>query len=336
MANEISLRPEQGNQVATLDSFALTPESVLGRKRVLNQVMQSVMKKDEHYGIIPGCGKKPSLLKPGAEAISSTFQLCPKYEINKVELGNGHREYEIVCNLHTPDGGFVGSGVGSCSTMEGKYRYRTGEGEVTGIPVPKAFWDSRNPQILKQTANDAGIEGDKFGTKKDDSGKWMISTHGERVEHDNPADYYNTVLKMGKKRAFVDAVLTATGASDIFTQDIEDMPEVIPGAARSGQPTQQAGRSAMDGMDQMPDSFGNGQGQQGNGAAAITEPQKRKIFGTCKGKNIGLDDLCLALSDGNSFGHAVQRVTDLTKQEASSVIEWLEAGQLDHLMSQAA
>ena len=48
-----------------------------------------------------------------------------------------------------------------------------------------------------------------------------------RIEHDNPADYYNTVLKMAKKRAHVDAVLTATAASDIFTQDIEDMPEVI-------------------------------------------------------------------------------------------------------------
>lgn len=46
-----------------------------------------------------------------------------------------------------------------------------------------------------------------------------------RVEHDNPADYYNTCLKMGKKRAFVDALLTCTAASDIFTQDIEDEPQ---------------------------------------------------------------------------------------------------------------
>ncbi|WP_418719751.1 hypothetical protein [Bilophila wadsworthia] len=46
-----------------------------------------------------------------------------------------------------------------------------------------------------------------------------------RVEHDNPADYYNTCLKMAKKRALVDAVLTCTAASDIFTQDIEDEPQ---------------------------------------------------------------------------------------------------------------
>lgn len=32
----------------------------------------------------------------------------------------------------------------------------------------------------------------------------------------------NTILKMAKKRAFVDAVLSATRSSDLFTQDIED------------------------------------------------------------------------------------------------------------------
>jgi hypothetical protein len=34
---------------------------------------------------------------------------------------------------------------------------------------------------------------------------------------------------MAEKRAFVSAVLMATGASDIFTQDIEDFPELITG-----------------------------------------------------------------------------------------------------------
>ena len=33
----------------------------------------------------------------------------------------------------------------------------------------------------------------------------------------------NTVLKIAKKRAFVDAILTATHASKVFTQGIEDI-----------------------------------------------------------------------------------------------------------------
>ena len=52
---------------------------------------------------------------------------------------------------------------------------------------------------------------------------------GERVEHDNPADYYNTILKMAKKRAYVDAIITATACSDIFTQDLEEMEGLLHG-----------------------------------------------------------------------------------------------------------
>jgi hypothetical protein len=43
--------------------------------------------------------------------------------------------------------------------------------------------------------------------------------------NDKLPDQYNTVLKMSNKRALVAAVLNTTAASDIFTQDIEDMPE---------------------------------------------------------------------------------------------------------------
>ena len=43
-------------------------------------------------------------------------------------------------------------------------------------------------------------------------------------------DAANTVLKMAKKRSFVDAVLTATASSDMFTQDQkEDETESNPG-----------------------------------------------------------------------------------------------------------
>ena len=45
------------------------------------------------------------------------------------------------------------------------------------------------------------------------------------------ADVYNVVLKQAKKRALVDAVLTATAASDLFTQDLEDLSSVVEVAA---------------------------------------------------------------------------------------------------------
>ena len=43
-----------------------------------------------------------------------------------------------------------------------------------------------------------------------------------QIENPDPADQQNTLIKMANKRAFVDAVLKATGASRYFTQDMED------------------------------------------------------------------------------------------------------------------
>uniref|UniRef100_A0A6M3IT48 Uncharacterized protein n=1 Tax=viral metagenome TaxID=1070528 RepID=A0A6M3IT48_9ZZZZ len=214
--------------VVNFEEYAMTEQGVLKQVQIIQSIMHGVMKQDEHYGTIPGT-KKPSLYKAGAEKLSLTFRLRPEYEIRRSDLPNGHREYEVVCTLyHIPTGQSVGQGVGSATTMEGKYRYRGGEKVGTGQPVPKTFWN------LKKTdgkAAQALIGGPGFSAGKID-GNWEICSTGEKMEHDNPADYWNTILKMAKKRAHVDAILTATAASDIFTQDIEDMPEVIPGAKK--------------------------------------------------------------------------------------------------------
>jgi hypothetical protein len=155
----------------------------------------------------------------------------PEYKISINDMENDHREYEVDCILkHINSGLHVGSGGGCCSTKEGKYKYRTGGGELADIEIPKKYWDiwkSDPPEAMKvlvAAANAGGIEGNKFGKKKDEEkNKWVITTFGEKVEHDNPADYYNTIKKMAMKRALVSAVIQATAASDIFTQDIEDL-----------------------------------------------------------------------------------------------------------------
>ena len=174
------------------------------------------MKKDEHYGKIPGCGDKPTLLLPGAQKLLLTFRLAPEFygEENPRDLGKNHREYIIKCRLkHINTGAFWGEGVGSCSTMESKYRYRN-EYIDTGDPIPQDYRD-----------NKAKYKADGFVCRKD-NGNWRWYQY-KKTENDNPADVYNTVLKMAKKRALVDAVLTATAASDIFTQDLEDLKTVI-------------------------------------------------------------------------------------------------------------
>jgi hypothetical protein len=200
---------------------AISPARLIEQVTLIQNVMKSVMRDGEHFGKIPGCGDKPSLLKPGAEKLCFTFRMDPEFDIEVIDMGKGgHREYRVKCTLFAINGGHrLGSGVGSASTMEGKWRFRTGPVESTGRSVPSDYWDQRKSDPVK--AQEA-LGGRGFGTKKID-GVWMIVKQGEKVEHDNPADVYNTVLKMGKKRAMVDAVLTCTAASDIFTQDVEEL-----------------------------------------------------------------------------------------------------------------
>ena len=213
--------------VASTNSLQVLSEAEWKEQiQIVQRVMQSVMKNNEHYGIIPGCGKKPTLLKAGAEKLAFVFRLAPEFdgERNPIDLGKGHREYIIKTTLrHITSGAIWGQGLGSCSTMEKKYRYRTGPSENTGALVPKEYWDLRkiNPEQAQ-----AVLGGRGFVAKKD--GKdWFIFQQGDSIENDCIADQYNTVLKMAKKRSIVDATLTATAASDIFTQDLEEMVEVV-------------------------------------------------------------------------------------------------------------
>ena len=199
---------------------------------LIQHMMKAVMRENEHYGVIPGTSGKPSLLKPGAEKLIMTFRLVPDIETEVVEMPREHREYRVIVRLSS-NGIFLGTGVGSCCTMEGKYRFRKAD-----ILCPECG----QPTIIKGKEDFGGgwlcyAKKGGCGKKWTDANAPFAGMLNSRVEHDNPADYYNTCLKMAKKRALVDACLTVTAASDIFTQDVEDMPEVLPGAA-SPPPTQ--------------------------------------------------------------------------------------------------
>lgn len=198
---------------------AMGVDEIVAQVTLIQKVMRSVMREGEHYGTIPGCGDKKTLLQPGAQKLTMTFRLCPEYTIQEVNLERGHKEYRINCSLKSMgSGAFVGQGVGCCSTMESKYRWRGGARKC-----PHCGKEA----IIKGKAEYGGgwlcfAKKGGCGAKWDDGAKEIEGQSVEKVENDNPADSYNTVLKIAKKRAFVDATITATAASDIFTQDIGD------------------------------------------------------------------------------------------------------------------
>lgn len=178
-----------------------TFEELSAQTQKLNEFYKGLMQEGTDFGIIPGT-PRPTLLKPGAELLRLWAGLAPEFKVipTGTDFEHGLFNYEVICRL-SRDGVFVGEGVGSCNSLESKYRYRW-------------VWPKDLP---------TGFDKEKATTKKVRTKNGWVTQY--RIENDNPQDLANTILKMAKKRAFVDAILTVTGASRIFTQDIEDMTE---------------------------------------------------------------------------------------------------------------
>src|SRR6185295_8504339 len=114
---------EKNAVIHTQDEFlsgALTVDAIVGQQKLVRDVMAKVMKKDHHFGIIPGCNK-PSLWKPGAEILCVTFRLSPEFTSTYTYDGK-HLTVMSRCHLHhIPSGRMFGSGEAVCSTKEKKY-----------------------------------------------------------------------------------------------------------------------------------------------------------------------------------------------------------------------
>lgn len=260
MSNEM-ISQSQGTSGMLVDTgFMMSLSELKLRANMVGQLKRELMVDKVHFGTIPGCGDKPTLLKNGAELLCMAFRLASGTHADINDLGNGHREYTVTTTL-TSGGELVATGIGSCSTMESKYRYRGSELENTGKPVPKEYWNKKDPSTLG---------GKGFTAKKDENGRWMIFKKGDKkLENPDIADVYNTVLKMASKRSLIDAVLKATGGSCEFTQDLEDTVENVP-------------------MDQPPEYYGEEPFQN---AATQAPPQeqagdrKTKFIGVCNKMN---------------------------------------------------
>ena len=211
----------------------LTVDQVLSRLGVVQEIIERVFVEGVHYGTVPGTDR-PTLYKPGSEILCLTFGLHPKFDIERIDLPNNHREYILKCDLYTRDGSFVAAGVASCSTLEAKYRWRSAKKKC-----PKCNSES----IIKGKKEYGGgwvcfAKQGGCGAKFNDGDKSIEGQVTGRIENIDIADQYNTVLKMGKKRALSDAILTATGCSNRFTQDLEENAPTPPPRPTPKQPAQ--------------------------------------------------------------------------------------------------
>ncbi len=177
------------------EPLALTAVQIRTHINLIQQVLKSVMKKDVHYGIIPGT-TKPTLYKPGAEYIMVLFRLNGKPIIEDLSTEDAIRYRVSIQVTHQITKNEIGWGVGECSSDEEKYKWK------------KCYVEEYN-----------ATPEDRRRLKYYPEGKPAMQVRA------NPADIANTILKMAKKRALTDATLTCTAASDVFDQDLEDLPE---------------------------------------------------------------------------------------------------------------
>ena len=195
----------------------------------VQELMRDLMKDGTHYGTsYPGDTKK-NLLKPGADKLCFMFRLCPDFTQELKELPGGHLEALTRCQIfHIESGSKIAEGVGMASTMESKYRWRNGTRKCPSCG---------KEAIIKGKEEYGGgflcfVKKGGCGAKFSEDDPAITGQETGKVENPDIADAYNTVIKMSKKRAYVDATITACAASDIFTQDAEDFQGVTGELAR--------------------------------------------------------------------------------------------------------
>lgn len=266
-----------------------TAIQIRAQVNLIQEVMKSVMKDGVHFGTIPGT-PKPTLYKPGAEKILSTFHIAIEPIVE--DLSTSDEAHFRVTTRATAmgSGTFLGSGVGEASSAEEKYQWR----EV----VCDEEWEA-TPEDRKRTK-----------WKKGYSGKPAYSVRQVRT---NVADITNTVLKMAKKRSQMDVTLTVTAASDVFSQDIEDLPEEVRGAVmEDGEPVIQVRETLrVEPKATAQPASGNG------GKVVISENQGKRFYAMRKGGNRSDDETKAKLAE---FGFKDSR--EITKDKYEELCDW--------------
>ena len=180
---------------------------------LVKKALREVMIKGVDYGTVPGCGEKLRLFKAGSEKLMLLFKLGCFPDAKRTEFSGETDEISFIVTtkiIHVPTNLELGFGLGSASSSEEKYKWKA---------ATKKEWENTDElrRRIKYYRGDYDKKTKKYGPEKE---VCQVRT--------NPADLNNTLLKMACKRSKVDGVITVTGASDIFTQDMEAEDEGLP------------------------------------------------------------------------------------------------------------
>lgn len=246
MGEEFGERDETGRALVAVERARFMPamsiESAVERYNAVTEFVSRVLRKDIDYGVIPGTEKR-TLLKPGAEKLTTFFGLSTRFELlERIEDWTGAEHggepffyYLYRCRLMRGDVA-IAEGDASCNSRESKYRWREAQrtcpacGHAAIIKGREEYgggwvcFKKKGGCGAKYPDGDQAIEGQQAG----------------RVFNPDIADQVNTIQKMAQKRSLVGAVLLAVNASEFFTQDLEDTYLSAPAVVRDAAPAQRS------------------------------------------------------------------------------------------------
>jgi hypothetical protein len=221
---------------------AMTVDELHTRLEFVREVMRKEMQEGQDYGKIPGAGEKPTLLQPGAQKLLMVFNLTAEVKREVLREFPGmpmHREYEFTITVRAPNGK-EWDGVGTCSTLESKYRWRKAERKCpqcgqNAIIMGKAEYGGGFVCWKKKGGCDSKFAGND---------ERITSQPTDRTENEDPADQWNTVRKMAFKRGLVHGAINATNTSELWTQDMEDNADGGSAPAKPASKPKSAGTAA--------------------------------------------------------------------------------------------
>lgn len=168
-------------------------EQIIEAQNETRRFIHTALVEKRDYGIIPGTdGKRKSLLKPGAERVCAAFGTVARYEAVEQEIDHDREVHWEKQKYRWDD------------EVRGKKHYYV---EASGVSKGLYRYVYRCVLYLGDR-----VVGEGVGSASTMESKYI----------DRPRDLENTIIKMAKKRAFIDATLTTFGLSDEFSQDFDD------------------------------------------------------------------------------------------------------------------
>ena len=306
------------NALSIIDNVNLQQVSATMQKIAQFQaVVQQTLKQNHDFGIVPGTGSKPTLLKPGAEKILMLMGLSSEYEIvEKVQdYDKGFFAYTVRCML-TKNGQVITQGLGHCNSKEKKYTSEKQDLYMLGntclkmakkrAQIDATLTVAALSEIFTQDLEDIDLSGNPTESSykpKVDNPADILLTFGKykgKKLGDVPLDYVEWLAKKANDEWLRDA------AKKLLTSDMDESNIEF-----------EAPEDA-----EFEEIFGDIPSQSPNESEKATDSQIKAIFTLAQ--NIGIsNDEDLKAWISKIINKEIVNMKDITREEAGALIREL-------------